>query len=186
MATVFGLNHLGATFQVKLTDCLDDSDVDTTDITSQFIVFYKPDGTNFEKAATLIADPENPSQALTITNIVGNGVDGIVTVTVAATNLLAEGELITITGTTNFNATRKPVKIVSATTFTYDLGSPGSVSAESSGTATTPGEFLLNYQNTNPESTILDIIGKWEFAGRVVLSNSDEFATSERFVFWVS
>jgi len=49
------------------------------------------------------------------------------------------------------------------------------------------GNFFITYTNTTPETeSILDLIGKWEYAGKVKLSTSDEFETSERFVFWVS
>ena len=109
MATIFDLNHLGAQFQVKLTDCVDDSDLDTADVIEQFIVFYKPDGTSFEKTATLIEEP-------------------------AAS-----------------------------------------------------GDFFITYTNTTPETeSILDLIGKWEFAGKVKLVNDDTFQTSQRSIFWVS
>jgi len=74
MATRFKLNDLGAKFQVKLGDCIN-GDIDVSDITELFIVFRKPNGIRFEKTATLEADPENLSQAISITNIVGNGND---------------------------------------------------------------------------------------------------------------
>jgi len=106
MATVFALNHLGAKFQVKLVDCVSDTNIDTTNVTEQFIVFYKPDGTRFEKIATL----EDES-----------------------------------------------------------------------------GDKFITYINTAPETeSILDLIGNWEYAGKVKLNTGDEFSTSERFVFWVS
>ena len=94
--------------------------------------------------------------------------------------------MVSITATTNFNATTKPITIVTATTFTYRLGTVGNTTPEIAGTVTSQGEKLLNYQNTTPEASILDQVGKWEFAGRVVLTNSDGFPTSSRFVFWVS
>jgi len=62
MVNNFTLNHLGAKFQVKLTDCIDDSDIDTSNVTAQFIVFYKPDGTRFEKIATLVEDPPSSGE----------------------------------------------------------------------------------------------------------------------------
>jgi len=109
MATIFALDHLGAQFQVKLVDCVSDVDIDTALVDEQFIVFYKPDGTIFEKTATLEELP--PSS----------------------------------------------------------------------------GKFFITYTNTSPETeSILDLIGNWEFAGKVKLTTGDEFQTSERFVFWVS
>lgn len=108
MATTFALDHFGAKFQVKLVDCVDDSNINTSDVAEQFIVFYKPNGTRFEKTATLVEDP--PSS----------------------------------------------------------------------------GNFFVTYTNTDPETaSILDLIGSWEYAAKVKLDNSDEFQTSERFVFWV-
>jgi len=109
VATVFALDHLGAKFQVKLVDCVTDVNIDVSLVTEQFIVFYKPDGTKFEKTATLVEEP-------------------------AAS-----------------------------------------------------GNFFITYTNTTPETvSILDLIGSWEYAGKVKLSTDDEFQTSERFVFWVS
>ena len=57
MATIFALDHLGAKFQVKLTDCVDDADFDVSNVAEQFIVFYKPNGVKIEKTATLIEEP---------------------------------------------------------------------------------------------------------------------------------
>ena len=57
MATTFALDHFGAKFQVKLTDCVSGDNIDTANVVEQFIVFYKPDGTRFEKTATLEEDP---------------------------------------------------------------------------------------------------------------------------------
>lgn len=109
MAIIFALNHLGVGFQVKLTDCVDDTNFDVSSVVEQFIVFYKPDGTRFEKTATLEEEP-------------------------AAS-----------------------------------------------------GDFFITYTNTIPETeSILDLIGNWEYAGKVKLNNNNEFQTSERFVFWVS
>ncbi len=109
MATIFALNHFGARFQVKLVDCVDDTNLDVSNVVEQFIVFYKPDGTRFEKSAILIEEP-------------------------AAS-----------------------------------------------------GNFFITYTNTTPETTsILDLVGNWEYAGKVKLNSNDEFQTSERFVFWVS
>ena len=109
MATTFALDHLGAKFQVKLTDCVTDINIDVSNVVEQFIVFYKPNGVTFEKSATLLEEP-------------------------AAS-----------------------------------------------------GDFFITYTNTTPETvSILDLIGNWEFAGKVKLTNNDLFQTSERFVFWVS
>ena len=109
MATVFALDHLGAKFQVKLVDCVTDDNIDTSSVAESFIVFYKPDGTRFEKTAALEKVP--------------------------------------------------PVT----------------------------GDDFITYTNTDPETeSILDLIGSWEYAGKVKLTTDDEFQTSERFVFWVS
>jgi len=107
MATKFALNFLGARFRVKLVDCLTGLNVNVGSVVSQDIVFYRPDGTSFAKAASLVEDP-----------------------------------------------------IAS-------------------------GNFFINYLNTSPEKTILDQVGDWEFAGRVVLASGDDFDSAERFVFWV-
>ena len=57
MATKFALNFLGARFRVKLVDCLTGLNVNVGSVVSQDIVFYRPDGTNFAKTATLVEDP---------------------------------------------------------------------------------------------------------------------------------
>ena len=57
MATSFALDHFGAKFQVKLTDCVSEDNIDVSDVIEQFIVFYKPDGTRSEKTATLEVEP---------------------------------------------------------------------------------------------------------------------------------
>ncbi len=186
MATIFAKGHLNATFRVKLKDIMRGADIDVSLINDQFIVFYKPDGTNFQKQATLDADLTNPSQVIPIVNIVGDGIEDKITVTIANTNVLKDGELMTISGTVNFNITNKPITIVDGTKFTYLLGTVGNVAAESVGDVTTQGEKLVTYQNTTPEVSILDNIGKWEFAGKVTLTNNDEFPTSDRAIFWVT
>jgi len=110
MATSFALNHFGATFQVKLVDCVSNANIDQNDFEDQFIIFYKPDGTRFEKTAQLVEFP--PST----------------------------------------------------------------------------GNFFVTYTNSDLVDTesILDLIGKWEYSAKVTInSNTDEFETSERFVFWV-
>ena len=48
------------------------------------------------------------------------------------------------------------------------------------------GNFFINYLNTTPEASVLDFVGSWEYAARVVLSNGDSFESVERFVFKVS
>lgn len=50
------------------------------------------------------------------------------------------------------------------------------------------GEDFITYTNTLPETeSILDLIGNWNYAGKVKIETSnDEFSTSEKFVFWVS
>lgn len=186
MAIVFALNHFGATFQGKLTNFLKEADISFALISDQFIVFYKPDGTRFEKQATLDVDPVNPSQIITLTNIVGDGIEDTITVTIPNTALLKTGELMSISGTTNFNVSNKKITIVDGTKFTYKLGTTGSVAAEGTGTVTTEGEKLVTYQNTTPDPvSILDVRGKWEYAIRAVLTSSDDFETRDRSVFWV-
>jgi len=186
MATIFGKGHLGATFRVKLKDIIRGADIDVSLIADQFIIFYRPNGTNFQKQATLDNDLTNPSQVIPIVNIVGDGIEDKITVTIANTNVLKDGELMSISGTVNFDVTNKPITIVDGTKFTYLLGTVGNVAAEIVGNVTTQGEKLVTYQNTSPEASILDQVGKWEFAGKVDLTNNDEFPTSDRAIFWVS
>lgn len=48
-----------------------------------------------------------------------------------------------------------------------------------------PAEKLIQYRNIPPEESILDLVGKWEYAGFVILTDTGSFRTSERKVFWV-
>ena len=185
MATIFALNHKNATFSAKIRNIVQDADFDTSLITDQFIVFYRPNGKSFEKQATIEADEINPSQVIALSNIVGDNNEDTITVTISYTSLLKNGELMNISGTTNFNVTNKPITIVNATTFTYKLGSVGSATPETSGDLTTQGEKLITYQNTDPELSILDELGRWQFAAKVVLASGDNFETRDRKIFWV-
>lgn len=63
MAITFSLNQEGALFRVKVTDCTDGSVIDKNDISDQKMIFYKPDGTRFEKQATLQTDPLKPAES---------------------------------------------------------------------------------------------------------------------------
>lgn len=63
MAITFSLNQEGASFDVKVTDCTNDTALDPNDITAQKIIFYKPDKTRFEKTATLVVDPLKPAES---------------------------------------------------------------------------------------------------------------------------
>jgi len=121
-----------------------------------------------------------------ITNIVGNGIDGIVIVTIPNTNILKDGEIVSISATTNFNVTNVPLSIIDGTTFSYNLGTVGDATPETSGTATTQGEFLIVFINIAPETTpLLDLVGLWEYFGKVQQTDSGVFATSESVVFHV-
>lgn len=49
------------------------------------------------------------------------------------------------------------------------------------------GIFYITYANTAPETTsILNLVGRYEFSGMVILTNLDSFQSSERSIFWVS
>lgn len=63
MAITFSLNQEGALFKVKVIDCTQGTVINKDNITDQKIVFYKPDGTRFEKAAVLVIDPQNPTES---------------------------------------------------------------------------------------------------------------------------
>lgn len=186
MAISLTLNQSNVPFAVKLTDCGDGSIRDISNIAEQRIGFIKPDGIQFDRVATLDADPENPSQIIPITNIVGNGIDGTIVVTISNTNILKEGEIVSISATTNFDVTNVPLSIIDGTTFSYNLGTVGNVTPESSGTATTQGEFLITFINTAPETTpLLDLVGTWHYFGKVKQTDDGVFATSEAVIFHV-
>jgi hypothetical protein len=186
MAITLTLNQSNVPFAVKLTDCGDGSIRNISNIAEQRIGFIKQDGTQFDKVATLEADPENPSQIISITNIVGNGIDGIIIATIANTNILKEGEIVSISATTNFDVTNVPLSIIDGTTFSYNLGTVGNATPESTGTATTQGEFLITFINVAPETTpLLDLVGTWHYFGKVKQTDDGVFATSEAVIFHV-
>jgi len=70
-----------------------------------------------------------------ISNIVGTGVDNIITVTTSAVHGLSTGAKVNILGTTNFDVQNKSITVTSTTIYTYDLGSTGSATPETSGTS---------------------------------------------------
>lgn len=57
MGTRIALNSFPITFRVKLTDCVTGLDISTSNVIDQFIIFYRENGTNFQKQATLVEDP---------------------------------------------------------------------------------------------------------------------------------
>jgi len=107
MAVIYSLNQEGVKFRIKVIECVTDTAFDESSITDQKIIFYKPDGTRFEKQAVLVADPSNP------------------------------------------------------------------------------GTSFVQYQNTSPEESILDLIGEWEYAAEITLISTDVAQTSQRRVAWV-
>ena len=48
-----------------------------------------------------------------------------------------------------------------------------------------PTESFVQYHNTTPEASIFDLIGPWEYAGKIELVTTDVAQTSQRKVFWV-
>ena len=64
MALIISLNDDDVKFQVKVTDCTTDTAFDVDDIEEDvFMIFYKPDGTKITKDASLIVDPETPTES---------------------------------------------------------------------------------------------------------------------------
>ena len=107
MAIVHKLNQEGVKFRVKVIDCLVNTAFDRNDITDQKMIFYKPNGTRFEKQAALVVD------------------------------------------------------------------------------TVTPTESYVQYLNTSPEASILDLKGEWEYAAEITLVSTDTTETSQAQVFWV-
>jgi len=68
-----------------------------------------------------------------ISNIVGDGATQIITVTTTLDHGFSVGEVIEVDETTNFNQRASIIAVPTATTFTYDLGSVGSATPETSG-----------------------------------------------------
>lgn len=48
-----------------------------------------------------------------------------------------------------------------------------------------PDDTLVQYTNTSPEASILDLLGKWEYSAEAVMTTGDMFESQERSVFWV-
>jgi len=63
MAITFSLDQEGALFKVKVSDCTSNDAITPANITDQKIIFYKPDGTRFEKTAVLVVDPQIPAES---------------------------------------------------------------------------------------------------------------------------
>lgn len=187
MVNILSLNQSSVPFIVKLTDCDNDAIRNISNIAEQRIAFINPNGLQFDKIATLDADLENPSQQIALSNIVGNGIDGDITVTIPNTNTLKEGEIVSITNTTDFNITDVPLHIIDDTTFSYNLGTVGNSIAESSGDVTTQGEFLITFTNLSSDvPQLLNVVGMWHYFGKVKQTDNGIFATSEAVIFHVS
>lgn len=69
--------------------------------------------------------------------------------------------------------------------FTRPDGSKFSKTATLLSDVDNPGTFFLQYRNIFPEESILDLIGSWTYQGAGILSDSSDFRTSERTIFWV-
>ena len=54
MANTFSLDQQAVKFKIKVTDCTDDSNFDVSSVSSQKMIFYKPNGTVLTKTATLV------------------------------------------------------------------------------------------------------------------------------------
>jgi len=70
MATIFSLNDLGRVFDFTLP-----ATITLGDVLSEKIIFYKPDGTRFEKVATRAADVvtyDNSSPDESILDVIGD------------------------------------------------------------------------------------------------------------------
>ena len=48
-----------------------------------------------------------------------------------------------------------------------------------------PGEFFIEYENSLPEESILNLRGSWGYTGKVKLNTNDEAEASTRILFWV-
>jgi len=108
MARMIALGNTGSVFRAKIIDCQAITPFDLTDVVDQFIVFYKSDGTRFEKQGVLVEDLPN-----------------------------------------------------------------------------NPGQFFIEYQNSSPEASILDLRNGWEYTGKVELIDGDLAEASTRLIFWV-
>lgn len=111
------------------------------------------------------------SLLLAITNIVGDGVTQIITVTVADTTALATGDFIKITGAPAFNIDHVSITVTGGTTFTYDLGSVGSAVPDINANAirgnirTFDGLDLTIVDNDNFWAVFDSITNEWALFG---------------------
>ena len=48
-----------------------------------------------------------------------------------------------------------------------------------------PGQFFIQYRNIPPETSILDLLGGWSYAGAGTLIDGGSFVTNEKQIFWV-
>jgi len=48
-----------------------------------------------------------------------------------------------------------------------------------------PGTSFVQYQNTTPEASILDLRGFWEYTAEITLVSTDVAQVSQRQVFWI-
>lgn len=81
MAIIFTLNQEGILIKVKVTDCNNGNALDKNNISDQFMIFFKPDGTELRLQATLVTDPQTPAESfvqyqdatgVTILDLIGN------------------------------------------------------------------------------------------------------------------
>lgn len=187
MAIILTLNQSNIHFSVKLTDCGDGTIQNISDIVEQKISFINPDGVQFSKEASLTIDPENPSQTIPVSNLIGNGIDGTIIGTISNTNILKDGEIGSISNTTNFNVDNVPISIIDGTTFSYNLGTVGDIAPESTGTLITQGEFIITYINFAPEDPpLLNLIGTWHYFAKIKNLDEGISATSEAVIFYVN
>jgi len=116
-----GWNDMTTTGTAELTNFIND--------TIQILAMLKPWPEYMHLDGTIVL----PARTATITSIVGDGTT--VTVTTSAAHYMSIGNIVTISGTTNYNETSDTiVSVPSSTTFTYTCSDTGA--EETSGTVT--------------------------------------------------
>jgi len=62
MVVTYSIDQQAVKIKIKATDCTDDTAFDVSDVASQKIIFYKPDGTEIEKDAIMVEDTANSGE----------------------------------------------------------------------------------------------------------------------------
>ncbi len=187
MVLTFSLDQLGVDFEVKLTNC-----TATGAITSAEVLAGGTAYVNGE-SITLTGVTSGASDA-TATVVASTSPGPITGITIVSGGSgYTDGETLTVVGGTGSSGTGTASVVYdtnSISTVTIEFTKPDGTTLSKDATLITDpdntGEFLIQYRNIPPETSILDLSGQWEYAGGAILDDGgSNFTTSETTVFWV-